>query len=63
MWMCCEISAYFVWNTCEKSMIAVGNVVIAFGHCSIIVGLPGNVWNVCEFCSIMLWNVCKFCLK
>ena len=32
MWMCYEISANFVWNTCEKSMIAVGNVVIAFGQ-------------------------------
>ena len=31
MWMCYEISANFVWNTCEKSMIAVGNV-IAFGQ-------------------------------
>ena len=30
----------------EKSMIAVGNIVIAFGHGRIIVQL-----NVCEFCS------------
>ena len=27
-----KMSANFVWNTCEKSMIAVGNVVIGFGH-------------------------------
>ena len=35
---CCEMSANFVWNRCEKSMIAVGNV-LALEHGSIIVQL------------------------
>ena len=39
---CCEISANFVRNSCEKSRIAVGNVVIGFGHCGIIVQLKVN---------------------
>ena len=57
MWMCCEMSANFIWNMCEKSRIPVGNIIIAFGHCSNIVRL------MYEFCSVMLWNICKFCLK
>ena len=51
---CCEISANFVWNTCEKSMIAVGNVVIAFGHCCIIVQLIYEMYV--NFVQIFIWK-------
>ena len=61
-----KMSANFVWNsymTIVKSlyMIAVGNVVLGFGHCSIIVQI--NPLNVCEFRSYLhlkiIWNNIK----
>ena len=64
MWMCCEMLANFIWNMREKSRISVGNIIIAFGHCSNIVRLRYEMYvnfvqSWCEISANFVWNTCE----